>query len=421
MSSIKEKLRALNALSRHHPLPIKAQDEPGTDSCADLGAQELHNLQGRCLLREKAFPADHLHSVPLNDFSLLNGSDLTLVGKNLQFKEIDPRQIIFLDTETTGLAGGTGTYAFLVGLGRFREGCFEVKQYLMRDFSDEPSLLLEVSEALKAAECLISFNGKSYDLPLLRTRFIINRLEFNPDRFAHLDLLHAVRRLWKNKVESFSLRALEAHVLGFTRQGDIPSSEIPALYFRCLDTRNLLPLKPVLQHNVIDILSMVALTVRASRVFSRPPERENLTYDVLGAIRTLEQLGLNDQAEALSENHLPLVKEATAIQLLLTDARRLKRQRRIEEAAAKWRQVIDRAPHFEPEAYIELAKSYEHRFGEYRQALEAVERLHKRIQITLELKEDVRIAELTEAVNLRRKRLLRKLAKGNPSTLHAKE
>jgi len=409
MPSIKEKLRALDALSQARKPSAPVSDGSSKESLLALDAQPVTNEFGQCLLRTKIFPAQHVHSLPIGEFAQLRSRDFALVGKNLQLEQLAPERVVFIDTETTGLAGGTGTVAFLVGMGRFVGDCFEVTQYFLRDFGDEPALLHEISQSLCDVSGIISFNGKSYDLPLLRTRFILNRLEFKTEEFQHLDLLHAARRLWKKKLTSFNLRDLEVAILGFRREGDIPSAQIPSVFFQCLQSKDLSALKPILQHNVMDILSMPALMVKASRVFNPPTVPDAIDYDVLAVAKTMEQLGLDEKAGEVYETHLPFVKGEEAGQLMLRNAMRLKRLGRFREAETVWRTVVEQGQIFSSEAYLELAKCYEHRFGEIEKALTTVERLQKRLDVSLALKEDDSLNRLANDLQLRRNRLLRKM------------
>jgi uncharacterized protein len=154
---------------------------------------------------------------------------LQLIAPGAEDSVNDFRQWLFLDTETTGLAGGTGTYAFLVGLGWWEENGFVVEQYFMRDHGEEPSLLLEVLERLDQRRVLVTFNGKSFDWPLLQTRFQMTRVGTVPEPLAHLDLLHPARQIWRLRLKSVALTQLEKHILQLDRGQDIPSETIPEI------------------------------------------------------------------------------------------------------------------------------------------------------------------------------------------------
>lgn len=172
---------------------------------------------------------------------------------------IDPAQMRFLDTETTGLAGGTGTHVFLVGIGRFVGPTFHVRQVFMRHPGEEYGLLGHTEAALHDEATLVTFNGRTFDMPLLETRYRMHR-KAAPEVETHLDLLHPARRIWRHRLASCSLGTLEREVLGVTRMRDAPGWMIPQLYFAFLRTRDIEPLEPVFSHNRMDVLSLARLT-----------------------------------------------------------------------------------------------------------------------------------------------------------------
>jgi uncharacterized protein len=161
----------------------------------------------------------------------------------------------FLDTETTGLAGGSGTYAFLIGVGRVTAEGFRVRQFFMRDYGEEPSLLWALAEHLANFDVLVTYNGKTYDQPLLETRYRMARARPPFARLAHLDLLHGARRLWKLRLESCRLVDLENQILGVEREGDLPGEMIPYVYFEYLRTQQAWKVVPIFHHNAVDLLT----------------------------------------------------------------------------------------------------------------------------------------------------------------------
>ena len=201
-----------------------------------------------------------------------------------------PKRWAFLDTETTGLAGGAGTYAFLVGVGSIDEEGFRVRQFFMRDFGDEPSLLAALTEHLSRFDVLITYNGKAYDQPLLETRYRMARARPPFARMAHLDLLHGARRLWKLRLDSCRLVDLENQILGLEREGDLPGEMIPYYYFQYLRTHQAFQLVPIFHHNVMDIVSLACLTAVVPFAF-RSPEDSSLRHgaDLVGLARWLAQ------------------------------------------------------------------------------------------------------------------------------------
>lgn len=172
----------------------------------------------------------------------------------------DVRRMLFLDTETTGL-GGPGTYVFLVGLGYLEDDAFVVRQHFIRSPEEEPAMLQAVADTLVQWPVFTSFNGLSFDIPLLRTRMRANKIKANLWRNLHCDLLIGARRLWQRRLPNCQLQTLEARVLDFRRQGDVPSAEVPGMYFDYLKTGDLSSLEGVFHHNVLDIISLAGLMV----------------------------------------------------------------------------------------------------------------------------------------------------------------
>src|SRR5262249_22040792 len=201
-----------------------------------------------------------------------------------------PTRWAFLDTETTGLAGGTGTYAFLIGVGSVDSQGFRLRQFFMRDYGEEASLLHRLYEHLTQFDVLITYNGKAYDQPLLETRFRIARPRHPFDRMEHLDLLSGARRLWKLRLDSCRLVDLESRILGFERQGDLPGEMIPYVYFDFLRSHRAFQVVPIFHHNAIDILTLACLTAIVPLAF-RSPENCALRHgaDLIGLGRWLQQ------------------------------------------------------------------------------------------------------------------------------------
>ncbi len=193
-----------------------------------------------------------------------------LLSKDERLKELDFRKALFLDTETTGLAGGTGTFAFMVGLGFFQGDSFLIQQFFMRDYSEERASLSLIKELLESFQFLVTFNGKYYDIPLLETRFILCRMPSKIREMPNFDLLYPSRKIWKGAYDNCRLVTLESQLLGMERVDDVPSEWIPYLYFDYIKTRDALKIYPVFYHNQMDILTMVALAGRIHLVYHDP-------------------------------------------------------------------------------------------------------------------------------------------------------
>jgi len=285
---------------------------------------------------------------------------------------LDPSQLVFLDTETTGLAGGTGTCAFLIGLGTVEGLRFVVRQFFLRDYPEEKAQLQALSDALAPYEGLITFNGKTFDIPLLETRYALARMKSPFERLLHLDALHPARRLWKLRLESCKLTDLESALLGIHRDGDVPGSEIPGIYFDYLRTGDAQGLQAVFHHNALDILTLAALTVELARALADATTLES-PLDLFSLSRILGATGSGDQSVSVCRQALatglPTPVESQALRHL---AFQLKRQRRHELAAEAWLELTRREAPLAIEACEELAIYYEHRRRDSRTAREFV-------------------------------------------------
>lgn len=283
-----------------------------------------------------------------------------------------PTRWAFLDTETTGLAGGAGTYAFLVGVGSIEEDGFRVRQFFMRDFGDEPSLLEALGAHLVRFDVLITYNGKAYDQPLLETRYRMARRRPPFDRMEHLDLLFGARRLWKLRLESCRLVDLENRILGLEREGDLPGEMIPYCYFEYLRTRQAFRLVPIFHHNVMDIVTLACLTGLVPFAFRAPGEADlRHGADLVGLARWLAAAERFEQALELYRravdrglpDHL-LFRTQWDIALLE------KKLERGERALAVFTELAASRNPYRASALVELAKHYEHRERNYAMALE---------------------------------------------------
>ena len=287
--------------------------------------------------------------------------------------------LVFFDLETTGLSGGAGTYAFLVGCGWFDEaGGFCTRQYLLVRFADERPLLTMVAGELAGAGAIVSFNGKSFDAPVLETRYLFHRLEWVGARLPHVDVLHPARRFWggvaralEDDASPCSLVSLERQVLGARRVGDVPGSEIPARYFQFVRSGDGRPLVAVLEHNRLDLLSLAGLTARLVSLVRSGPDQARDAREALALGHVYARAGLDLRARdafaraagasiALTSGSMPLIR-ITALRAL---ALAWRRARQYDEAAGCWRQLLDARGcphHIAREATEALAIHHEHR------------------------------------------------------------
>ena len=297
----------------------------------------------------------------------------------------DPDQWLFLDTETTGLSGGSGTYAFLVGVAWWESGGLEIEQFFMREYNEERALLLALGERIAKHPVLVTFNGKSFDWPLLETRYRMSRKISLPTPRAHLDFLHPARNLWRLRLGSVRLSELERYVLGWNRGADLLSGLIPQIYFDYLRGGPPERLVPVLNHNQMDLRGLAALS---SRILSLLSDAENLGQDGLelfGVSRICEKRGEHTRARSLYEKSiasiLPTETDRVARRSL---ARIAKRQGDFDLACELWRDAVGNSRHGY-EAYEQLAIYYEHKARDPEQARRivrlALDELRRAIQV----------------------------------------
>src|ERR1700761_5879302 len=225
----------------------------------------------------------------------------------------DPTKWLFLDTETTGLSGGTGTYAFLIGLAWWDSGGLQVEQLFMRDFHEEHSILHELSARLAERPVLVTFNGKSFDWPLLENRFTMTRAIKTPKLAAHLDLLHPSRALWKLRLGSVRLVELERHVLdaprlGGCREDDVLSAMIPQHYFDYIRGGPAEPLAAVIRHNQMDLRGLAAILARIEELLNAAEraDKDIESLDLFGLSRFLHKRGDRERAHAACSHALDL-------------------------------------------------------------------------------------------------------------------
>jgi uncharacterized protein YprB with RNaseH-like and TPR domain len=304
----------------------------------------------------------------------------------------------FLDTETTGLAGGSGTYAFLIGVGRITPEGFRLRQFFMRELCEEASLLHGLSEHLSQFDTLITYNGRTYDQPLLETRYRMARSRPPFSRLQHLDLLHGARRLWKLRFDSCRLIELENQILGVEREGDLPGDMIPYVYFEYLRTHEVQRVVPILHHNAIDILTLACLTAIVPWAF-RAPENAPLAHgaEMLGLARWLRQAGQPEKALVLFRRAIDKGLRDELLFRAMWELALL--EKKLENEPAALAVLTDLAACRNPyrrHATEALAKYYEHHERNYTLALEMTLAALKHSE--------------TDALHRRRERLERRVA-----------
>jgi len=311
--------------------------------------------------------------------------------------------LLFFDLETTGLSGGAGTLAFLVGCGFFDADGFHTRQFFLSGYEAERQLLDALAALTKRFNGLVTFNGRTFDVPLIETRYQFHRLESPFAEMPHFDMLHPARKLWRRRNvgqpshrerwsegrpgdgASCALGALEEAILGVERVGDVPGFEIPSRYFNYLRTGDLEPLAAVFEHNRLDLLSLAALTAIAARMAGEGPAGAPSPHEALAMGRIYVRLGRWDEADACFTRAAGLGEapwdarsidceiRADALRHLALERRR---QHRYEEAAEAWRHLLEAGagPAFTQEARRALAIHHEHRVRDLDEARRQAER-----------------------------------------------
>ncbi len=384
MSSLEDRLRKLRSIGvtkgarglrprRKRRIPVE-QMVPG---------RVIANEAGEFYLVERRFSADHEHGRLTVGDLLQHPKELAAcLARDVAIGELWYDQAVFLDIETIGLSGGTGTVAFMVGVGFYDGDCLRVQQFFMRDYPEEPAMLLALRHLLDDFAWVVSFNGRAFDLPLMTTRFLMNRMPPPLSAAPHLDLLFPARRLWKRRLPSRRLGALEKDILAFYRdQEDIPGYLVPQVYFDYLRTGDAREIAGVFYHNLYDVVSLAALAAYMCRLLDAPhlPPSAH-PEDVLWAGSLLDEAGKRDRAEMAYRQavELPLSPEARE-EALRRLALLYKRSGRRHEAREIWHALTEARFGADVASLVELAKDYEHRTREYEEAIRCVEMAIERV------------------------------------------
>lgn len=339
---------------------------------------EVSNREGTFFLREVSYSSyEEYQGYSFMEGLKLDLSSFFLLDRSLAMENKD--HLLFLDTETTGLVRGTGTVAFMVGIGFFRNKMFHVKQYFMRDFYEEGALLFSLKNLLEEFKILVFFNGKSFDLPILKDRFTLNRLSFPWEDLLLLDLLHLARRFYQRRIGGCSLKELEEKILGFSRFHDVDGALIPTIYFNYLESGNGDLLRPIFMHNEFDLISMLFLLTTMVQTLNKPELMEDgldlysqaCLYQKKGAIhRAIELYQLSLEKGLSSYEQFQVQKELSLL---------YKREGEFALAISIWEGMLEGGgdslfPH------IELAKYYEHRRKDLLKAKYYAELAQKKVQ-----------------------------------------
>lgn len=380
MVDLKSRLRQLTDYGMLN-LPEPDRSDPrGRMHGEPEGFEALETPAGTAWVRSTSYDADHVQGrVCFDAFGSIPPEVLSIISGPGPCPS-DWSDLLFLDTETTGLSMGTGTHVFLVGLANLSDEGVQIRQYLMKDPAGEMAFLDAVARDLHRFDHLATFNGKRFDMPLLSQRFTMQRMKDVPDFTSHHDLLYPARRLWRKVLASCSLSSLEQNRLGFCRRDDIPGSQVPQRYFLFLEDGDADHLSPIIRHNTLDLLSSMALAVHIGCICgdptlaAQPEEALAVAHLARRAKRGSDAEIYFTRALELAQGLSSYLKAAEELSLWL------KRRDRWREAVQLWKGMIDRVEEAESALlaptfpYEELAKYYEHREHDFTTALEYTER-----------------------------------------------
>jgi len=386
--SVSEKLKLLGVKKGATQLPPPKPRSPYEIDSVVAGVYHPTPL-GDVFIAEQSYACDYVYGCS----PLVSPSPLSMISQwsnDSRIADLPLESFAFLDTETSGLAGGTGTYAFLVGVARFIEDKFVLQQFFMRDPTEEPALLEGLARFLAPCKALVTFNGKAFDAPLLATRYSLHRMPLPYKDYAHLDLLPLARRLWRDRLESRALKYLEEHILGLKRSAEeVPGYEIPWLYFDYLRTGDARQLGGVFYHNAMDVVAMAALLAYANEMLQNPyggNVQHGLDFVALGKL--FEDLGRWDEAARLFEYGLQFDPSTGSGQHIAEAdfglaVKRLsilqKRRGDFDEAIRLWEKAAAEGHIY---AYIEMAKYYEHKQRDVKTALQWTRSAWEEVQRT---------------------------------------
>ncbi|HEX6165111.1 MAG TPA: ribonuclease H-like domain-containing protein [Vicinamibacterales bacterium] len=366
--------------------PVDSTDY--TRAALELGGALVEHSDGAVIVVDREYRASDLHGrTPIGEIvsTIAEGSEaLSLMGKAWPSASgvVDgnlPTRLLFLDLETTGLFSGAGTQAFLIGCAAIENTSIRVRQYLLPGFEHEKALLGELRTWAKSHGALCTYNGRTFDVPLIETRFMFHRVPCPLDGVPHLDMLHPARRMWRQRPlasgapdpddSSCSLAVLEKQIAGLHRVGDVPGYEIPSRFFKFVRTGDARPLEAVMEHNRLDLISLAAVLARAIVLITRGPAAATSAQEAYGLARVYERGGAYDNAEASLMRTIEFAKRVGGEPEVHGEAlRRLawirRRTRRPHEAAEAWNElaVLPRcAAALRREAREALAIHHEHR------------------------------------------------------------
>jgi len=367
-----------------------------------LNATAKENQSGKVLIVEKTYPYGYRHGEV--EFVKEVDTDFIHQAGKIQNETSALEKLVFLDTETTGLSGGTGTLAFLIGIAWFNNDGFKLVQLVIDDPSEEPAMLLELANLIEGKEAVVTYNGKSFDIPLIRSRYILNRLPFPFIDWGHLDLLHLSRRIWRHRLSSRTLKDLEQEILHIPRSDDeVPGWMIPEIYFNFLRTGDGSQLSNVVYHNAMDIISLAALYLSISNMLDRDLFSDKVKIEDAFAIgKIFQEIGDFHKSQEIYEYCLSSIQMDNIYKIEIQSrlATFHKKEKNWEMAASYWQ---ENGLSGDIDACIELAKYFEHELRDPDQALEWTLKAEENLEKSSLLRYKKRI--IKSSLLVRKKRL----------------
>jgi uncharacterized protein YprB with RNaseH-like and TPR domain len=404
---------------------------------AMLGGRVTETRFGQCLVIDRRYEADRFHgTIRVGDCDLDDCSPLAILDPSLHPFVSSPsmgqdgpgraddgrvmdagamrtlNRTVFIDLETTGLSGGAGTLAFLVGCGYFDLGAFQVRQFLLTSHAAERALLTAVAEFFDGADLIVTYNGKTFDVPVMETRWMFHRLRMPLSDVAHFDMLHPARRLWRSRAGAGGdleeagcrLSTLEHTLFEVARVGDVPGFEIPGRFFNFIRSGDPRPLEPVLEHNRLDLVSLAAVMARAVQLARDGHVSCRDGAEALALGRVFERAGDMDRAAECYTAAIASPQPEVKGEALYRRALRLRRDRRFAEAATSWRAIVELT---EPRGIRRLA-----RLADLRQfATEALAIHHEHRERDLDGARELALFALQEAAGARAEGMRHRLAR----------
>ncbi|MGC9327130.1 MAG: ribonuclease H-like domain-containing protein [Candidatus Hinthialibacter sp.] len=376
-SPLPESLRHIPGIARGRDLIgiAEKRKEDKRRFLESFGVEKQKNDYGAFGFRQVFYPLGKLIHPPHD----ISGEQLALLTRDSSLAPINANEILFFDTETTGLAGGTGTLPFLIGVGFLEEEGFRVQQFLMRDYDEEGAVLFEIQKIIARFSALASYNGKCFDAPILQSRFLLNRFSSPMQDMPHADLLFTARRFWRDLLSDCTLLTVENYLTGANRKDDIPGEQIPYVFFDFIRGLRMERMRPVLHHNADDVLTLALIASRACRMLRLPPPSMH-GLELAAAGRCFAATNQWDLACWYLEKAVTQTEISDLHRFLIYKQLSLflKRETRFEDACAIWERMgrdFD-----DPFAFVELSKYYEHKEKNIAKALSMAEKAMDLIQ-----------------------------------------